>query len=290
MEPFENPQLLADFGLACNATPTNPEMTQFQLHRETPPGHGPIALFLHGLLSSRRQWQPNLPALSRHVRPVLVDLWGHGLSPAPPNDDAYTVESYVEQFELIRQSLNTQQIVLIAHSFGAGLAMQYAVRHPERVRAMVITNSTTAFADPEDVSMRESRERMVRALELEGSESIRALSMHPRRGKRLPPDLKDKLIAEADAIAPLAIIRAARVTAPQLSAALDLERIRCPVLLVNGRRESGFQRYADLAARTIPSCEIVNLEGGHAINLEDPEGFDRATTVFLARIARCESR
>jgi pimeloyl-ACP methyl ester carboxylesterase len=259
-------------------------MPQFLLQRETAPGNGPPAFLIHGLLSSRTQWRPNVGALSRYIRPVLVDLWGHGLSPAPSDDQAYTVEAYVEQFDLMRQSLGVSQVVLIAHSFGAGLALRYAISRPQNVKALVITNSTTAFADPDDASVHAAREQMAQTISAKGLDAIRTLPMHPRRGKRLPADLRDELIAQADAITPLSVIRATRITAPRLSAVHDLGRLRCPVLLVNGRREANFQKYRDIAEEKIPSCKVVDLDAGHAVNLEDPEGFNQATTAFLTRV------
>lgn len=259
-------------------------MSRPLLHRESASGNGPFAFFVHGLLSSRVQWRPNLVALVRHVRPVLIDLWGHGLSPSPPDDDHYTVAAYIEQFELIRQSLRASPVVMIAHSFGAGLAMQYAVRHPQHVRALVVTNSVTAFADRNDASMKAALEHTAREVATGGLDALRALPMHPRRGRRLPDSLRTELVAQADAVEPAAIIRATRITAPELSTLHDLERIQCPVLLVNGRRESGFQRYRDIAEKRMPRCEVVDLDAGHAVNLEDPTGFDRVTAAFLARV------
>ncbi|RIX83233.1 alpha/beta fold hydrolase [Acidovorax cavernicola] len=259
-------------------------MPELLLHQELRPGRGPFALLIHGLLSSHVQWQPNTEALSRHIRPVLIDLWGHGLSPSSPHDEAYTVEAYMEQFERIRQSLGASQLVLIAHSFGAGLAMQYAIRYPQHVSALVVTNSITAFADPDDPSMREARERMAQDISAHGLEALQALPMHPRRGKRLPANLRHALTAQADQIPPASIVRATRITASGLSARHDLTRILCPMLLVNGRREAAFQRYRDIAKDKIPSCEVVDLDVGHAVNLEDPAGFDRAVTIFLARV------
>lgn len=259
-------------------------MSTASLYHEALPGQGPCAFFLHGMLSSRLQWQPNLPALSRCVRPVVFDLWGHGNSPAPADDADYTVEAYLAQFESVRERMGVAQVVLVGQSFGAGLFMQYALRHPKRVRGLVFTNAVSALTDLDDEGARNSRERMAREIEAGGAAAIRALPMHPRGGKRLPTGLKDALVAAADAVDPDAVVRAMRITAPQISAAHALGRIECPVLLANGRYESSFQKYRDLAARTIPDCQVVDLEGGHAVNLEAVEGFDAAVIDFVARL------
>ncbi len=256
-----------------------------QLHREALPGRGPCAFLLHGMLSSRLQWHPNLPALSRHLRPVAFDLWGHGRSPAPLDDAAYTVPAMVAQLERAREALGEQRLVLVGQSFGAGLALHYALRHPERVLAVVFTNSSSALADPDDARLRATQQRMIEAIEAGGAQAVRELPMHPRGGKRLPPGLKPALIAAADAVHPQAVLRLARVTAPALSVARELARLACPVLLVNGRHEAPFQRWRDLAARAIPRGEVADLDAGHAVNLEAPAAFDAAVIDFVQRHA-----
>src|SRR5437870_13580594 len=54
-----------------------------QLYYDVHAGTGPYVLLVHGFLSSRTQWRLNLAALARVMRPVVVELWGHGRSPAP---------------------------------------------------------------------------------------------------------------------------------------------------------------------------------------------------------------
>ena len=58
-------------------------------HYEVHPGRGPHLLLVHGMLSSRAQWLPNLAALAAVCRPVTLELWGHGRSPAPADPAAY---------------------------------------------------------------------------------------------------------------------------------------------------------------------------------------------------------
>ncbi len=53
-----------------------------ELHCDIHAGEGPFLLLVHGILSSRAQWKPNLPALSRVTRPVVAELWGSTGEPA----------------------------------------------------------------------------------------------------------------------------------------------------------------------------------------------------------------
>jgi len=241
-------------------------------------------LLLHGMLSSKFQWAPNLAALSTRTRPVLLELWGHGRSPTPSLDTDYSVDAYLAEFERIRVLMGVPDVIMVGQSFGAGLAMHYAIRHPQRVRALVITNSISAFTNPDDDGTRQARERMAGDIEAGGATAIRALPMHPRLAKRLPLDVKAQLVAAADAVDPVAAARSIRLTAPQTSVAGLLHQITCPVLLVNGQYEAGFQTYRDLAAAGIARCEVADLPAGHAVNLELPAAFDRAVLDFIAKL------
>ena len=65
----------------------------------------PHLLMVHGMLSSRAQWAPNVEALSEVCAPVVIELLGHGRSPAPTEPQAYTVEAYVRRFDALRDHL-----------------------------------------------------------------------------------------------------------------------------------------------------------------------------------------
>ena len=70
----------------------------------------PALLLVHGFLSSNLQWEPNKAALLKHFRLFMVELWGHGQSPTPPNDTDYSVSRYVEELEAIRVRYGIKQL------------------------------------------------------------------------------------------------------------------------------------------------------------------------------------
>jgi pimeloyl-ACP methyl ester carboxylesterase len=72
-------------------------------------------------------------------------------------------------------------------------------------------------------------------------------------------------------------------TIADLSVRGRMGEITTPTLLVNGRREKSFQAVRDLAAAAIPGLEVVDLEGGHPVNLDCADAFDAAVADFLAR-------
>lgn len=248
---------------------------------ETHPGTGPHMMMVHGFLSSRSQWRINLPALSAVARPVLVELLGHGRSPAPVAPEAYAVAAYIAAFEAIREGLGAERWVVCGQSFGAGLAIQYAIEKPERVMGVIFTNSISALSakgDPERAAAQAERSRTIQE---GGREALGELRIHPRHAKRFPEAIKAEMVADADRIAPEAILRSIALTSPDLSIADRLGAVGVPALLVNGRWEKRFQPMREKIAAEMPGVRIVDLDGGHSVNIEAAAGFDAAVTAFV---------
>src|SRR5947208_187692 len=108
------------------------------LHYDMHAGRGPYCLFVHGYLSSRAQWLPNLDALSRLVQPVVVELYGHGRSLTPEDPSAYEPGAYIKQFEKLRVDLGIEQWLICGQSLGAPLTQRYAPDHPDRIVDQVL--------------------------------------------------------------------------------------------------------------------------------------------------------
>lgn len=248
-------------------------------------GTGPYMLMVHGFLSSRAQWRANLPALKTFARPVLLELLGHGRSPAPAEPDAYAVQSYISTFEAIRSELGAERWVVCGQSFGAGLAIQYALQHPDRVMGLIFTNSISALSPPGDQEREAVQRERAKTIEQGGKAALEELRIHPRHAKRFPEDIKAELVADADRLAPEGILRSIALTSPNLSIAHRLGEVRVPTLLVNGIWEKRFQPMREKIAAEMRGVTIADFPGGHSINIEASQGFDEAVAAFVGKLA-----
>ena len=252
-------------------------------HFEEHPGTGPHLMMVHGFLSSRAQWRNNLAMLSRFTRPVLVELLAHGRSPAPEDDDAYQVERYMHAFEEIRERVGAQRWIVCGQSFAAGLVIRYAVTHPDRVAGVIVTNSLSAFSPPGDEAREEVRRQRMMKLAEGGRQGLAELPIHPRNAKRFPEAVKAEMVTDAERIDVAGVIKSLRITIPKLSMADRLSEITQPVLLVNGIWEKRFQPLCQNAVDSIPQLTLVELEGGHSINVEAAEGFCAAVETYVTK-------
>jgi pimeloyl-ACP methyl ester carboxylesterase len=102
-------------------------------------GTGPAVVFLHSLAGNGRQWSAQLEEVRRTRRGIAVDLRGHGRS-EPPADGEYRIEAQVPDLDAVADAMQLERFALVGHSFGAGLALEYAASQPARVTHLVVAD------------------------------------------------------------------------------------------------------------------------------------------------------
>lgn len=105
-------------------------------------GYGEPVILIHGLAASLHDWDDMLPELERKgYAGYALDLLGHGESEKPVFSHEYTLENAFLHFEHWLDALHLREpLTLVGHSLGGGLALMYALRHPQRVRALTLIN------------------------------------------------------------------------------------------------------------------------------------------------------
>ncbi len=248
---------------------------------------GPPVLMLHGFMSSNLQWEPNRPGLEPELRLVLAEQPGHGHSPGPDDPAAYRAGTVLDQLDRLRVDRGIDRWWLVGQSLGGAILIRYALRWPKRVAGLVFTNSRAVFGmvgrrrddgdggDGGDAPGGADRGRRAPPTRAQR----RDLPYHPSNAKRLPPDLQARMVEAADAM-PMAVFRHLGRGGPWHSTD-DLHRLDVPTLLINGRYERAFQPCVDQARAAIPELSVVDLDGGHSVNIDRPAEFNRAVLGFI---------
>jgi pimeloyl-ACP methyl ester carboxylesterase len=99
-------------------------------------GRGPALLLLHGLGCDHTTWLPVIATLSRRFTVIAPDLLGHGRSAKPRAD--YSLGGYANGMRDLLTVLGIDKVTVVGHSFGGGVAMQFAYQFPERTERMVL--------------------------------------------------------------------------------------------------------------------------------------------------------
>lgn len=102
-------------------------------------GKGQMVLFIHGLGSSVRDWETQIPVFSKSFQTVAFDLRGHGQSQKPQGP--YSMSLFASDAAELIKSLGGAPVHVVGISLGGMVAFQLAVNHPELVKSLTIVNS-----------------------------------------------------------------------------------------------------------------------------------------------------
>lgn len=95
-------------------------------------------LFLHGWLGSWRYWMPTMEAISDKYRTYALDLWGFGDS--DKSKPRYEVSDYVTLVNNFTDNMGIREAPIIGHALGATIALEYAVRYPDRAKKVMVVS------------------------------------------------------------------------------------------------------------------------------------------------------
>ncbi|MFO8058540.1 MAG: alpha/beta hydrolase [bacterium] len=103
-------------------------------------GKGPLCLFLHGFPDTHLTFHNQAPKLARSCRVVVPDLRGYGRSDAPPRVSDYRLPTLIEDVRGIIRAFGDEQTSLIAHDWGATIAVHYAETYSDTLSCLAVSN------------------------------------------------------------------------------------------------------------------------------------------------------
>lgn len=132
------------FGGTFPFSPRYHEVNGFQMHF-VDEGSGEPLVLVHGDPTWGYLWRRFIPVLSRRRRCIVPDHMGMGKSGVPRGPYSYRLRHHIANLESLLLRLNLRDLTLVLHDWGGPVGLGFAVRHPERVKRLVLMN-TWAFA------------------------------------------------------------------------------------------------------------------------------------------------
>lgn len=120
-------------------------------YREAGPANAPVILLLHGFPTASHMFRDLIPLLADRYRLIAPDLPGFGQTKAPPRGTFYyTFDRLAQVIEGFTDALSLDRYALYIFDYGAPVGLRLAMRHPERVSAIISQNGnayTDGFSD-----------------------------------------------------------------------------------------------------------------------------------------------
>jgi pimeloyl-ACP methyl ester carboxylesterase len=230
----------------------------------------PSIVMLHGLfLGSIASWYFSAaPALARTRHVLLYDLRGHGKSERTPS--GYDVGTMARDLAAIADRFTEGPIDLVGHSYGALVALRFALDHKRRARRLALVEAPlppSSFRELDDFVAADPTQ-MIAALPAD----LRALvTAGGRRASKLLDAIRF-LAAESTLLSDL---RRESDIADD-----ELRRLDLPVLAAYGERSS-CKSAGERIARVVDGARLAMLPGGHYLHLDAPSELTRVLTEFL---------
>jgi pimeloyl-ACP methyl ester carboxylesterase len=249
------------------------------IHYTDTGGDKPVLIFSHGLLMDGAMFDEQVAAFRDDYRCITWDERGHG-----GTGDAVAAFSYYDSADdavALLDSLNVKQAVFIGMSQGGFLSLRVALKHPDKLRGLVLLGSQAGTENPETLP---ANTALVAAWSTVGlTDEIAAMLEHIIGGERFvgkPWRAKWAKITPAN----LAQIFATLVGRDDVTGQLD--RISAPTLVVHGDADAAIPlERGEAVANGIANAKLVVIPGGgHAANMTHAGEVNQAIRTFLATL------
>jgi pimeloyl-ACP methyl ester carboxylesterase len=257
-------------------------------------GRGDPLLLIMGLGADSQAWTFQVPAFAERYRTIVFDNRGIGRSAKPAGP--YTTAEMADDAVGLLRVLDVDRAHVVGVSMGGMIAQELALRHPERVRGLVLA-STYPEPDGQIVRQREaSVTQLGGTVAADDSVSLDLSTLDPLRiFEHMMPLVFTPSFVETQLSTVMQLAGSvlhdfsmeaifAQVAAAMSHRTTDrLHRIAAPTLVLTGDADRLIPpAHSDRLAEAIPGARLVKVPGGsHAMNVEVPEAFNRAVLDFL---------
>ena len=252
-------------------------------------GSGDPVLLAYGIGGNAGMWEPNIEALSAGHRLILWEPRGHARSDSPENPQKVTFAHWVWDLHDLMDHLELGYAVVGGLSLGGGIATRFTLDHPERVRALLIIDSSSASGLPLGVDNIVLRAKSIEVTLKGGMDAMAefAIATNPNVAGRikLDPSARKEIFDYYRMLTPIGYANALRALLQMDYITDRLGDITVPTLLVCGDEDPSLGPMREIQKR-IPHARFALLSlAGHFANRDQPEAFNRAVVEFLNDLA-----
>src|SRR5215207_3621628 len=253
-------------------------------------GRVPCLVMHGGLGGDHTCLHPWLDPLGDVLHLVYYDHRGHGRSGRPPSE-TITFEQLCDDADALREHLGFEQVAVLGYSFGGCIALEFALRYPERLSHLILLDTAPTFDYGEEIEANARRkgatQEQLEALEASaGNEAeFRHLwkLIEPLYFHTFDADLAERMMGET--IFSVEAAKASEAIMEEWDLTARLGEISAPSLILVGRDDFVCPpSQAKIMHECIPTSELVVFEkSGHAAHVEEPEAFFNAVQGWLRR-------
>lgn len=258
-------------------------------------GSGDPLLLIMGLAADSQAWMFQIPDFAKEYRVIAFDNRGVGRSSKPAGP--YSIHEMADETAALLDVLKIDRAHVVGVSMGGMIAQELVLRHPQRVRALVLA---CTYPEP-DADIERTRTFTVQqfggSIDASGAMHVDLKAINPMMFlQQLLPNVFNQAFIEKELPKLMQIFAGAlqygfsmeailgQVGAVMSHKATDrLHQIKSPTLVITGDADRLVPPAgSEVLAREIPNAKLVKIPGGsHGFNFETPDLFNREVLEFL---------
>lgn len=246
-------------------------------------GSGEYVVLLHGLMSRATSWYETALWLKENYHVIGFDQRGHGRSEKPDSDYARGI--MIEDIALTMNELGIRNSIVMGHSMGGSIAWGLAVNYPHLVKALIIEDKS-AQSPPEEALDEWKKWFESWPIPFSCLKEARLFfgNLHPTYADHFIELFEEKELGYYPVFKFEHLLKILSLSFEK-SRWDEMERIKCPTLIIKGG-DSSFQReHAEKMSILIKNCQLIEIpNAGHVVHDDQPELFRKAVENFLSEL------
>jgi pimeloyl-ACP methyl ester carboxylesterase len=234
-------------------------------------------------------WLPQVRFFARRYRVITYNARGYPPSEVPADPAAYSQDIAVADLHALLKHLGIESAYVGGLSMGGATTLHFGIRHPAMARALIIAAAGSGSTNPGQ--FREGSLALAARLESGGTAALHDYAQGATRVqlKRKDPvgfeEFRSQLMAHS-ALGSALTMRGVQAARPPIFAwEKEMQALPVPALIMVGDEDAGCIEPSLSMKRHIPSSGLVVFpQSGHAINLEEPDLFNRSVLDFLTAV------
>ena len=255
-------------------------------------GSGRTIIFVHEFAGDMRSWEPQMRHFGRSYRCISYNARGYPPSDVPAEHTSYSQARAVDDIKAVLDAAGADDAHVIGLSMGGFATLHFGFRHPNRARSLCVGGCGYG-AEPEQSDRFKDEAEATAKILLSGSMDAFA-EAYGHGPTRVQFENKDprgfaefkRMLAEHSALGSANTQLGVQRARPSLYTLVDeMKKLKVPTLIITGDEDWPTLMPGILMKRHIFSSALAVMpNAGHAINLEDPDVYNRIVSDFLASV------